>query len=146
MPTFVLVCFYELGSLNPGSVKGMEEGKYFLFYTCGAEAVQHFFMVTDVYFGNDCRFSIVLWPALATFYPIPDGGYFSLKQFYNLKKRVLGKIYSNHHGFPLAGVDLKFVKKAIRYPQNNCATITLLMILFYQSLLQSIGFRAEESI
>lgn len=30
-------------------------------------------MVTDVYFGNNYRLSIVLGPALATFHPVPDG-------------------------------------------------------------------------
>lgn len=71
-------------------------------------------------------------PVLATFYPIPDGALgedFPLKQFYNLKKRVLGKIFSNKHGSPLVTVGLKFFKEAISYSHNNYATVTLFSIL-----------------
>jgi hypothetical protein len=49
-------------------------------------------MVTDVYFGNDYRLSIVLGPVLATSTPSQmvywGRGDFPLKQFYNLKKKL----------------------------------------------------------
>lgn len=110
-----------------------------------------------VFYGDRCVFGewVQYSPRASPghIYPIPDGvlgggeewGTFPLKQFYNLKKRVLGKIFSNKHGSPLVTVGLKFFKEAISYSHNNYATVTLFSILLWQSLLQSIGFRPEEN-
>lgn len=57
-----------------------------IFIPVGLRRCSSFFMVTDVYFGNNYRLSIVPGPALVTFHPVPDGvlGEFPLKQFSNL--------------------------------------------------------------